>query len=289
MPETHTPNLTPAFEGVNKCAKCRLARRRGTRVPGRASPRETSKAKFYQTLASSISPSIHAPCMRIALGPLLLALFSAACSATASAPPPPRSITIEATATLHLPPDMAAISLTFGALDDELAVAHATVERNRTAFLAAVADSDVRVERGLIQYSPYRPSHAAVERYQASDTVVIHTSRPADIPRIITLASEGLTAVSVRHYVSDLVQHRGQVRELAIAAARTKASELATGFDAELGRVLTVHEGGATQSAFGVGNVDNAFARVEADDEGVPPPGAIPLRLTLHVMYELEG
>ncbi|MCB9597370.1 MAG: SIMPL domain-containing protein [Sandaracinaceae bacterium] len=225
--------------------------------------------------------------MRNTLGLFLLSL--AGCSTAASQPPPPRSVTIEATATLHLPPDMAAISLTFGAVDDDLGAAHATVERNRGAFLSAIESWDARVERGWTQYSPYRPSHSEVERYQASDTIIVHTAHPEDIPRIIGLASAGLTAVTVRHYVSDLVQHRGRVRAMAIAAAQAKASDLATGFDAELGRVLTIHEGGASQyGGFGVGNNDNFVARVDTADEGSAPPGAIPLRLTLLVTYELD-
>lgn len=218
----------------------------------------------------------------------LLALLLGACSGN-GAEAPPRSIAIEATATLHIPPDTAAVSLTFGAIDVDLAVAHEEVERNRNAFLAQIADWDARVERGLIQYSPYRPSTATVDRYRATDTVIVHTTRPADIPRIIRLASSGVTAIHVRHYVSDLAQHRARLREMAIAAAQTKASDLAEGFDVALGDVLTIHEGGATSHPFGTGNVDNRFARIETDDDGIPPPGAIPLRLTLRVTFELEA
>jgi len=215
-----------------------------------------------------------------------LALLLAACGA--DEPAPPRSVAVDATATLHVPPDTAAITLTFGADHDDLRTAHATVEDARTGFLARVERFDARVESGAIRYAPHRPHVGAAERMRASQTVVVHTAELDDVPRIIAEGGPTLTGVHVRHYVADRVQHRSRLRQMAIDAAQSKAGDLASGFGGALGRVQTIAEGGATSHAAGVGNLDNSVARVTVDDDGVPPPGAIPLRVTLRVTFALE-
>lgn len=220
----------------------------------------------------------------------LAALTLLGCSeGTVVAPVPPRTLSIDATATLHLPPDTAAITLTFASTDADLAVAHERVESSRAAFLAAVASVDARVETGVVDYAPYRPYAGAPETYRAAQTVVVHTTELDEIPAIIRLAGPGLSQVGVRHYVADLVQHRSRLRRMAIEAARAKAGELADGFEASLGEVLSIEEGGATSYAFGVGNMDNRVASVQAEEDGTPPPGAIPLRTTLRITYRLHG
>lgn len=220
--------------------------------------------------------------------PLLASAFLLAACSSSGAPESPRTLAIDATATLHLPPDCAAITLTFTSEESDLGLAHDGVERNRAAFLDAVEDYDAEVQAGTIAYHPYRRDHGP-ERFRASQTVVVQTRRFEDIPGIIR-RGQGLSGVNVRYFVEDLVQHRSRIRAMAIEAAHAKADELAEGFDADLGEVLNVSEGGATTHAFGVGNFDNAYARVEtSDDADAPPaPGAIPLRVTLRVTYELE-
>lgn len=217
-----------------------------------------------------------------------LAVVVLGCSSR-GADEPPRTLAIDATATLHLPPDCAAITLTFAAEDADLGAAHDRVETSRGAFVERAERFDARVETGTVDYRPYRPQGATVDRYRASQTVVVRTGELDEIPRIIREAGDGLSAVSVRYYVEDMTAHRSRLRQMAIEAAGAKADELADGFDVDLGDVLSVAEGGATTHAFGVGNLDNAYARVETtEDHGAPPPGAIPLRVTLRVTYELE-
>lgn len=203
---------------------------------------------------------------------------------------PARTVAIDATATLHLPPDCAAISLTFSAEEPDLGLAHEAVERDRAAFVAAVEAFDAEVQSGTIAYHPHRRGDAAVERFRASQGVVVLTRHFADIPDIIR-RGRGLSDVSVRYFVEDMVQHRSRLRQMATEAAHAKASELAEGFDAELGEVLHVAEGGASDFAYGGAGLGNVYARVEApmDDDAPPAPGAIPLRVTLRVTYALDG
>ena len=225
--------------------------------------------------------------MRLTLA--LLALPALACAAPAAQAPTPRSVSIEATATLHLPPDTAAVHLTFASLADELPTAHRHVERDRAAFLSRVEPFEARVETGLVQYSPYRVHRSAPEQHRATQSVIVHTRDFDSIPDLISLATEGLSGVTVRYYVADMVQHRERLREMAIEAANDKATDLARGFDSELGRIMSIQEGGASASAMGVGNFDNAVVRVGPSETESPPPGAIPLRVTLHLNFELVG
>lgn len=205
------------------------------------------------------------------------------------APDAPRTLAIDATATLHLPPDTAAVTLTFAAHDADLAIAHERVEQSRAAFLAAAASLEARVEQGVVHYAPHRPFAGAPETFRAAQTVVVHTTDFEAIPSIVRMSGPGLSEVSVRHYVADMVQHRGRLRRMAIDAAGAKAGELAHGFEVSLGEVLAIEERGADTHAFGVGNFDNRVATVEAEEGGAPPPGAIPLRTTLRITYRLRG
>ena len=224
---------------------------------------------------------------------LCVALTQGACagpttlSATA---PTPRMVTIAATATLHLPPDRAAITLVFGANNTDLAAAHSSVERARRAFVESASEISARLESGTVQYSQGRRNGAVIDEFHANQTIVVHTAEFDEIPNIIRLAASDLTSVSVRYYVDDMTQHRSRIREMATEAAKQKAEDLAEGFDASLGEVLTIGEGNATPYAFGVGNAvnDNRYARVEASESETPAPGAIPLRITLNVSYALD-
>lgn len=228
--------------------------------------------------------------MRKSLTLAALALLGCSgCSEGGPASDPPRTLAIDATATLHLPPDTAAITLGFSATDPDLATAHERVEESRAAFLAAVASMDLRLETGVVHYAPFRPHSDLPETFRANQTVVVHTTELDRIPAIIRLAGPGLTDVHVRHYVADMTQHRTRLRQMAIEAAGAKAGELARGFDVSLGDVLTIEERGAVPYAFGVGNLDNSIGRVEVDGDETPPPGAIPLRTTLHITYGLRG
>ena len=222
---------------------------------------------------------------------LVLSSALAACSTPSASDAPPRTVAIAATATLHVPPDTAAVTLTFRAEDTDLAVAHELVDSSRRAFLSQVESFEARVESGNVDYQPYRTQWMSHEEFRASQAVVVHTHEFTDIPQIIRLGGAQLGGVRVRYYVEDMVQHRSRIRQMAIEAAGSKASELAEGFDVELGGLLSVEEGGATTGASGaVGNFDNVFVRVSVTDpqDGPPPPGAIPLRVTLHVTYAIE-
>lgn len=200
----------------------------------------------------------------------------------------PRSVTIAATATLHLPPDRAAVTLVFGSTGPDLLAAHETVDGARARFVESAGSFTARVEVGTTQYSTRRPRGTLRDEHTATQTVVVHTAEFDDIPAIMRLGADDLTSAQVRYYVEDMTQYRSRIREMATEAAQHKASELASGFGATLGEVRSIEEGGATSRAFGIGNIDNRIARVEATDSETPAPGAIPLRTTLHVTYALD-
>lgn len=224
---------------------------------------------------------------------VIVALFSlTACTAPGPLPSQPttRSVSVEATARIDVVPDTASVQLTFSALEHDLGIAHEAVEADRRRFLSAMDELDVEVETGATSYQPQHDREGEVTGYRASQTLHVATTNLDEIPTIIRRAGPRLHRVEVRHYSSDLVQYRTRLREMAIAAARTKAEELTEGFGAELGELITVHEGGATTAAWGVGNmIDNDRASAGGDDFTVPPPGSLPLQVTLQVTFGIAS
>lgn len=227
---------------------------------------------------------------------IVLALAACtACSATRAQSSLPaaagerRTLSVAATATIHIPPDCASVQLTFQSENQSLSEAHRRVSAARSSFLRSVRGFDARIETGRVDYRPMRQDHARGRTFIASQSVVVTTERFGDIPAIVGGAGPGLAAVSVDYFVSDLSQHRSRLRTLAITAGRRKAAELAEGFDTELGAVVSLAEGNASNHSFAVGN--EYVAAVHAPDPSGehPPPGAIPLTVTLRISYELRG
>ena len=102
--------------------------------------------------------------------------------------------------------------------------------------------------------------------------------------RMEELRRMGLT----EHQITDLV-HRELLRSLpSTGSAETSTSDVVDTATGETHSSDSIEEGGATSRAFGIGNIDNRIARVEATDSETPAPGAIPLRTTLHVTYALD-
>lgn len=234
--------------------------------------------------------------------PLFTALVLACAGCTTVRPgpvtePERRTITVSSTATLHVPPDRACVELTFSETAPRLVDAHEQVEAHRRRFLVELAalDPELSVETGETRHAPqYR--HVDDERrldgYRASITLTVRTADRAQIPEIVRRAGDGLHAVDVTHYHSDLTRFRARLREMAVAAAREKATQLAEGFGDRLGEVVTVAEGGAQAGPRTYFTVDNAVAHAgggEEVSEGPPPPGAIPLRLALAVTFAIGG
>jgi uncharacterized protein YggE len=226
------------------------------------------------------------------------ALGCAACTTVLPRPndePERRTLTVASSATLHVPPDRACVALTFSETAPRLVDAHEQVEAHRRRYLERLAalDPELEVETGEMRHAP-RYTRVGEERrldgYRASLTLTVRTGDRAQIPELVRRAGDGLHEVDVTHYHSDLTSFRARLREMAVDAAREKARQLAEGFGETLGEVVTVGEGGARAAPRTYFAVDNAVAHAGGgrETEGPPPPGAIPLRLTIAVTFALS-
>ena len=211
---------------------------------------------------------------------------------------PPRSLTILSTARLDVAPDSACVRLTFSEERARMVDAHTAVRAHRARFLAAVEDLGVEVEEGATLYAPAYdtgPGPRRLRGYTATISLNVHTREPDRVPEIIERAGDGLHGVEVEHYAQDIAQHRERVRQMAIEAAQRKARQLASGFEVELGEVLSLEEGHATTArpgAYLANFVANEAGSAGADgdrDRGPAPPGSIPLSMSLHVTFALGG
>lgn len=224
-----------------------------------------------------------------------LLLLLLAC--TPPAPPvlaPDRSVTVSATSRVNVVPDEATIALTFSSTASSMKRSHVAaaqaVETFRTA-VAPIVPADALELCGTTDDPNYR--------WDESDRIVSYTSsarlnvRTRDFERVADVVdaavAAGVTSVSVDYHSTTLPEHKKRARDLALAAAKAKAEQLAAGTGARLGEVRTVSEGGSS-----TGRGYASFANVvqtevtEASDADTPlSPGTTPLELTVEVTWAL--
>jgi uncharacterized protein YggE len=231
---------------------------------------------------------------------VVLAFLVAACGApattyvTSSSAPIERTISVSGTARVELVPDEACVELTLAARDAAMPAAHERLTRDVEGLLGALAGDDaLRVERGVVRYSPNYESDA-----QGRSRLVGHVAtaqlnvRVRDFGRIPEVvghaASRGLDRVDVVFYSTELVARKAEVRRQALEAARDKARAMAETLGVSLGEVVTIVEGGASTNArIEVANYV-AAARTDAVPDAPPVPGSIPLTIDVSVVYRLE-
>jgi uncharacterized protein YggE len=218
-------------------------------------------------------------------------------------PPPPstreapvREVSVSATSRINVVPDAATISLTFSSTDASMRASHAAsgkaVETFRAAILALGVPADALELGGTTDDPNYRRDGSnRVVSYTSTTLLIVRMKefeRVADV--VDTAVASGVTAVDVSYRSTTMPEHKKRARDLAIAAAKEKAAQLAAGAGAELGRVLTVSEGiastGGSYRSFG--NVVQTEVFAGADADGPIAPGTTPLELTVEATFALE-
>lgn len=209
--------------------------------------------------------------------------------------PPVRSLVVVGTARLEVIPDEACVELTFTALDGEMPKAHEALQGHVAAFTKAVGSrAGVRLEKGATRYDAEYAQDGNRRRlsgYRATQQINLRTKDFDRIPEVVGLAAaHGLDTVRVVTYDTAMVERKTELREAAMRAAREKAEALAAGFGVRVGAVRTVREG-AAESGGGFGaNVNHYVVRPDVDEVAAPmAPGSIPLTLSVHVEFDLEG
>lgn len=191
----------------------------------------------------------------------------------ATAPEQRPVMSVTGSATIEIIPDCADLTMTLSADAPRPGQATALVNQHKADLVASLArhgvtGADLKLSFVSLEpvYDPRDPAHR-LTGYHAAITITATTHDFAAIDALLDVASDaGATEISSRFRRSDLPEFKKRVRDMALAAARNKARQIATALDLELGRVVGVSEGGGGSlwSSSYVSQVSNAIERVPA-------------------------
>jgi hypothetical protein len=165
----------------------------------------------------------------------------------------PGLMTVTGTATLEVSPDCADLTMTISVDGARPGIATAGVQAKQQELVAAlmklgIETADLKLSHLTLQpiYSPDADggwSQLRVATYRAQITVTATTRRFDQIGTIMDAGAQaGATSMSSQFRRADLPELKKQVRDLALAAAKAKATQTAKALGIALGRVVSVAE-----------------------------------------------
>ena len=181
---------------------------------------------------------------------LTFGLITFLCATSASAQSPNRSISVNGTAEIRIPPNE--VILTVGVETDSPDIAKARAENDVRVkrIVDAARAHDVPVEHVKTDFLDIQPRYNDTARreflgYFARRSLVI-TMR--DVSKFESLLSAVLTAGAnyvhgIDFRTTDLRKHRDAARTMAITAAREKANALAQALGTRVGAPMSIQEG----------------------------------------------
>lgn len=175
-------------------------------------------------------------------------------TATVAPPPAPvcdssRSIQVSGTAVINVIPDRVLIQLGVQSNGSSAAKAEAANSQTIQRIVAAlkklgVEQKDIVTDRYIIEpiYKDY--SDLNIKGYRINNVVAITLRDVNKVNKVLAAALEnGANQVlNTEFYLSDLRAYRDQAREMAMKAAREKATDLARAAGSDVGCVLNINE-----------------------------------------------
>jgi len=221
--------------------------------------------------------------MRLLPGLLSIALLAASPAVAAE-----RLVTVTGEATVSATPDTSIIRIGVSSQGKTAREASETNAKQMTGVLTAIKDAgiaekDIQTSRLSLQpqYDPNKAGAAHLLGFQVTNqvTVKIHDidKLPAILDRAIAAGANEMSGIEF--IVSDHSKLLDQVRDEAIADARRKAEIYAKAAGANVGKVASITEGGASTPPIAM----------QAMRAGAVPvaPGEQTLRAQVTVTYEL--
>jgi len=232
--------------------------------------------------------------------PLALASSLALCSATPAAATPlaevhPGSMTVTGSATLEISPDCVDLTIEVGAEEATPGLAVHKAQAKQAAALVGltkigVQGTDVRLSQVTLNPVYDQPFGGAAPHIRGYSAAIVVTATTRKLDMIGELMDVGATAGAARMWSalrrSDLPAQKARVRDLAIAAARAKAKQLADGAGARLGRVVSIAEAQGNTGWYGNPQVSNAV-EVRSNSSAAVDGALQPLTLDVTIGYEL--
>lgn len=219
-----------------------------------------------------------------------------------------RSVTVNASDSVKVAPDMAELSVTISpqreTADEAKTAAAQGLSQLTDALAAQGIDPDDVVSSQVSVNARYDWSESVekVVGYQASVGITVKelTLDQASAALSATVAQADTTVEGVRYYVSTYDETYQQALVAAMQAAQLKAQTLAQAAGAQLGYVLTVEEGrdsqayrySKSQGNEAVAYSSDGMAAAEAADTGVGDialnPGEVEIEASVTVSYQLQ-
>lgn len=225
----------------------------------------------------------------------MLVLASSGCSTyvTAHAVPPERTVTVGGSASVDVVPDEACVELTLTTRDASMPVAHSALASASAELSKELqSQSGLVVERGAVTYSPeydVEGGRSRLARYATSNQINVRLRDFARIPDVIGRAAHHeLDRVSVVYYSTTIAAKKSEVRTRALEAANEKARAMTSALGVSLGDVVTVVEGEGHANGSTGANSYLERASVDRASDVPAPPNAVPLSMSVNVVYRLR-
>jgi uncharacterized protein len=210
-------------------------------------------------------------------------------------PVPPALMSVTGTATLDIAPDCADLTMTITSDGSLPGLAMSALQRRRAELVAALKRSGVETADLKLSQISLNPIYdrrldgveLRVATYRASITL---TATTRDFDRIAPImdagAQAGSSQMSTAFRRSDLPALKKKVRDLAIAAAKEKALQMAKAVGVELGHVLSVAEASRGQMWSNEYFPGNLAASAPSTGDGIAGTSQT-LSLDITIGYEL--
>lgn len=211
---------------------------------------------------------------------------------------PPRVVRVVATAEVKTVPDEVVIELGVEKQSAEASTAKRLADAAARNILADLRKNGVDEKDMQTTFLALRPQFNYRKgmriSYFVAEQTISFTVR--DLPRLDSLLESLIKAGgnridSIRYEVSDLRKYRDEARDLAVKAAREKASALARALGQEVGKAYSIEEVAQPAYDYSSGLLSNAsFERTRTHDKSGPTtaPGQSTISASVVVSFDLN-
>lgn len=233
-----------------------------------------------------------------------LLLLGLAGPAQADDNPPPRTIAVSGTGEVRVEPDEVLLSFGVQSYDKDVHSAKAANDKEVQQVLKFITDFGVKPDDTQTGELNIQPQYVhddgrvvKIDRYMLYRGVTVHLR---DVKKFEPLL-QGLIETGVNQFggiefrSSDLQKHRDTARELALKAAREKATKMASVLEQKIGRPISIAErsswwGGPQPLNMAANRMQqSSIAAGDADGSGETfAPGRIMIKATVDVSFELQ-
>ena len=187
--------------------------------------------------------------MRVALLPATLLMI--ACHAVAAETAPPRTISANGEAVVHVVPDEVVLALGVETFAPKLEDAKKANDERATRLVRTIKSAGVEerhVQTDVLTLEiRYRSSHPSegIEGYYARRAYSVTLKEPKKLEALLdaALTSGANQILGISYRTTELRKHRDQARQMAIKAAKEKAVALAAALECTVGAPRSISEG----------------------------------------------